>query len=51
MYISGRRPAQSSVLCTWSLLAPKALMLMNLCQVHLQVYGTAVIQPRNYQLN
>jgi len=47
MNISETRPTQSGVLCTWSLLAVKALVFMNLCQALLQVYGTANIQPRN----
>jgi hypothetical protein len=47
MNISGPRPTQSGVLCTWSQIAVKALILVNLCQVILQVHGTADIQPRN----
>jgi len=47
MNISEPLPTQSGVLCTWSLLAVKALTLMNLCQVLLQVYVTTDIQPRN----
>lgn len=51
MNIAGPRPTQSGVLRTWSQISVKALILVNLYQIILQVHDTADIQPRNYKRN